>query len=297
MNSDIFNNGKSGTMNSLGSTGPASDLRNTIEIFRTIAQIRQWRHSLPSHIKIGFVPTMGALHEGHATLLREARKKVDILVLSIYVNPTQFNDPKDFELYPSTWDHDLAIAKQEGVDIVFNPQYQDIYPDNFKYRLTENSFSHELCGKYRPGHFDGVLTVVMKLFQCVQPHLAFFGEKDFQQLVLIREMTETFFLNTEIVPIPTIREKDGLAMSSRNLRLSPEERIKAPLLYQIISTSKTTQEAQSHLTQNGFRVDYVEDRYGRRFVAAYLGSVRLIDNIDLGSNSNFILTNSAKGNF
>lgn len=246
-------------------------------VLRTPQEMRDWRRKISG--PVGFVPTMGALHRGHEELLKRARAGGGAVVLSIFVNPTQFNDPKDFEKYPITWDRDLAMAERNGVDAVFAPVKGDLYPDDYKYRVAENDFSRELDGAHRPGHFDGVLSVVMKLFQVVRPDRAYFGEKDFQQLRLIEGMVDAFFMDLEIVPVPTVREDDGLAMSSRNVRLSEEERSRAPGIYRALTQSKSATEARARLESDGFKVDYVEDRDGRRFVAAFLGETRLIDNV------------------
>lgn len=248
-------------------------------VLKTPQEVRRWRRALSG--SVGFVPTMGALHEGHAELLRRARAENDVLILSIFVNPTQFNDPKDFEKYPVTWDGDLALASREGVDVVFAPTKPDLYPDGYRYRVTEDRFSHGLCGASRPGHFDGVLSVVTKLFNIVQPARAYFGEKDFQQLELIRGLADAFFMDLEIVPVPTVRAADGLALSSRNQRLSHAERAAAPALYKILRQSPDANRARADLESAGFRVDYVEDRERRRYAAAYLGEVRLIDNVEI----------------
>jgi pantoate--beta-alanine ligase len=224
---------------------------------------------------------MGALHAGHETLLKRCREENEISVLSIFVNPTQFNDPKDFEKYPLTWEEDLKIAEAHGVDVVFYPRYPEMYPDDYHYRVTENEWSQELCGKSRPGHFDGVLSVVMKLFNVVAPSRAYFGEKDFQQFTLIQGMVRAFFMDLILVPVPTVREADGLAMSSRNRRLTADERALAPLLYKTISSAASSEEARATLEKQGFKVDYLTDRKGRRFVAAFLGDVRLIDNVQI----------------
>lgn len=252
-----------------------------IKVIRTIEQMKAWRKSLSPSQTVGFVPTMGALHEGHATLLRQARRQSDFVVLSIYVNPTQFNDPKDFEKYPNTWDSDLQVAEHEKVDVLFAPTFSEMYPDNYHFKVTEAHLSRQLCGEFRPGHFDGVLSVVMKLFNIVKPSFAFFGEKDFQQLSLIQGMVEAFFMDTQIIPVSTVREKDGLAMSSRNLRLSQQERALAPQLHKVISTEKNLQKAKEQLEALGFKVDYIVDQSDRRYAAAYLGSVRLIDNVKI----------------
>lgn len=248
-------------------------------ILRSPAQLIEWRAKQSG--KLGFVPTMGALHEGHAELLKQARRENGTVVLSIYVNKTQFNDPKDFEKYPETWTQDLEIARECGVDAVFAPTFEGMYPDEYHYRVSEDALSRELCGAHRPGHFDGVLTVVLKLFQLVRPTKAYFGEKDYQQLSLIQGMVKAFFLDLQIVPVPTVREQDGLAMSSRNKRLSTEERAKAPRLAKILRESPDAKTAIERLTSEGFRVDYVEDRERRRFAAAFLGEVRLIDNVEI----------------
>ncbi|MBX2988399.1 MAG: pantoate--beta-alanine ligase [Bdellovibrionaceae bacterium] len=250
-----------------------------MKVLHTVAEMREWRRSQQG--RVGFVPTMGALHEGHASLLARARAGNDLVVLSVFVNPTQFNDPKDFEKYPVTWEADLRLAEQSGVDAVFAPRKEDLYPDGYHYRVQENDFSRELCGAHRPGHFDGVLTVVLKLFQLVRPQNAYFGEKDGQQLQLIRGMVDAFFLDLNVVPVPTVREADGLAMSSRNVRLSPAERGKAPLIFKALTQSKSPQEARGWLEDNGFKVDYIEDRGGRRYIAAFLGETRLIDNVQI----------------
>ncbi|WII72537.1 pantoate--beta-alanine ligase [Bdellovibrio sp. 22V] len=248
-------------------------------ILRSPQEFKAWRKQQPG--KVGFVPTMGALHSGHEELIKQARQENDVVVLSIFVNPTQFNDPKDFEKYPLTWDQDFEMAKRNNVNAIFYPRYPEMYPDSYRYKVTENEYSKLLDGAHRPGHFDGVLSVVMKLFNIVAPHRAYFGEKDFQQLTLIKGMVESFFMDVEIVPVPTVREKDGLAMSSRNTRLSAEERTQAPEIFKAITGSKTAAEATRKLTELGFIVDYVTDIEDRRFVAAKLGEVRLIDNVKI----------------
>lgn len=251
-----------------------------MKVIRSIKEMRSWRKALGGKT-IGFVPTMGALHSGHEALLKKARSQHDELVLSIFVNPTQFNDPKDFEKYPSTWEADLALASKNRVDVVFAPAYGELYSDNYRFKISENDYSKALCGKDRPGHFDGVLTVVMKLFQIVKPEKAYFGEKDYQQLQLVKDLVDAFFLDLKIVAVPTVREKDGLAKSSRNVRLRSADREIAPLLHQTIIRAATADEANKKLREAGFQVDYVTDLNGRRFVAARLGEVRLIDNVEL----------------
>lgn len=250
-----------------------------IPILRTPAEMKAFRKNLKG--SVGFVPTMGALHSGHEELLKKAGQNSDHVILSIFVNPTQFNDPKDLEKYPATWEQDLAMAEKNNVTAIFFPKYNDMYPDNYRYKVIENDFSKLLCGKDRPGHFDGVLSVVMKLFNIVSPTKAFFGEKDFQQLTLIKGMVESFFMDIEIISVPTVREADGLAKSSRNVRLSAVERAKAPGIHAVITQSKTAEEASEKLKAQGFVVDYVTDIGNRRFVAVKLGEVRLIDNVEI----------------
>jgi len=251
-------------------------------IIETVRQMREWRNSLSLEKKIGFVPTMGALHRGHESLLHFSTQDNDVTVLSIFVNPTQFNNPNDLKEYPHTFEQDLSLAKRLGVDVVFAPQtLTELYPDQYRFKVVENEFSKLLCGAHRPGHFDGVLTVVMKLLQITQPSRAYFGEKDHQQLTLIKDMVSSFFLPVEIIPCPTVREESGLAMSSRNVRLTAEELKIAPKLHQITKETKNLEEAKKILTALGFIVDYLEEHHHRRYVAATLGKVRLIDNVEI----------------
>lgn len=176
---------------------------------------------------IAFVPTMGFLHAGHAALLADARRRGDVLVLSIFVNPTQFGPHEDFDRYPRDMPRDMAIAEAEGADLVFVPTRESMYPAGHSTAVEVSGVAEPLEGEKRPGHFRGVATVVLKLFQCVQPHVAVFGQKDWQQLAVIRRMTADLDLPVEIVGHPIVREPDGLALSSRNVYLSPEERIRA----------------------------------------------------------------------
>lgn len=238
---------------------------------------------------IGFVPTMGALHDGHLSLLKKARAENDVVLLSIFVNPTQFDNADDLKKYPVMLEKDIALAKSVGCDHIITPDKAMMYPDDYRYRVSETEFSKVLCGAHRPGHFDGVLTVVLKLFNIASATRAYFGEKDFQQLELIRGMAKAFFLGLEVIGCPTLRETDGLAMSSRNLRLNSDERAKAPLFAQTLKETLRRQsppsDAREKLEALGFRVDYVEDHMTgspsvkRRFGAVFLGSVRLIDNV------------------
>jgi pantoate--beta-alanine ligase len=250
-----------------------------MKIIKTVAELKSWREQ--QNLKIGFVPTMGALHEGHGDLIRKSKNQCDITVVSIFVNPTQFNSTTDFEKYPNTFEADRIFCEALGVDALFVPVAKEIYHDDYNYKLTEKKLSSILEGQYRPGHFDGVLTVVLKLFMLVRPNLAFFGEKDWQQLQLIKGMTEALFLPLTIVPVATKRESSGLAMSSRNQRLNAEEKSKAALIYKALTTAATAEEAENMLSKSNFKIDYVSELQGRRLAAVFLGEVRLIDNISV----------------
>ena len=250
-----------------------------------INTVHDWRKIINTenliNKNIGFVPTMGALHSGHESLIKKSVLENDKTVVSIYVNPTQFNDPDDLKNYPKTFESDFEMLKKNNVDYLFFPKYGDLYPDNYTYKVSESSFSKILCGAHRPNHFDGVLTVVLKLLNIISPKRAYFGEKDFQQYTLIKEMCKAFFLDVEIIPVSTVREKDGLAMSSRNTLLTEEDRKSAPLFSQLLKSSKSDSEISVELEENGFKVDYIQTISGRRFGAVHLGKVRLIDNVQL----------------
>jgi pantoate--beta-alanine ligase len=249
-------------------------------IVLTVAEWRALRAGYRAAGKsVGFVPTMGGLHEGHASLFRAARRDNEVVLASVFVNPTQFDEKRDFELYPRTLERDGALMDEAGVDVAFVPSVGEMYPNGTDYSVTEDSFSRELCGAHRPGHFTGVLTVVMKLLQIADAERAYFGEKDRQQLDLVRGMCRAFFLRTAIVPCPTVREPDGLAMSSRNARLSAAERALAPKFHAILSAAGSADGAETALAAAGFAVDYVADREGHRFGAVRLGTTRLIDNV------------------
>jgi len=251
---------------------------------QVVRSLDQWRHIAGSNgyrQKVaGFVPTMGALHQGHRSLIDRCRSENDLTVVSIFVNPTQFNDPKDLRNYPRTFEKDLELLEAAGVDYLLSPDYESIYPDDYRYQVQETSFSAELCGKSRPGHFTGVLSVVMKLLQLVRPHRAYFGEKDYQQFVLIKEMARAFFLQTEIRSCPTIRDDDGVAMSSRNALLSPDGRSRAAEFARLLKAPMNSKERMDALANVG-TVEYIEEMLGRRFGAIRIDGVRLIDNIPL----------------
>ena len=188
--------------------------------------------------RVGFVPTMGALHEGHLSLIRKAKELSDFVVVSIFVNPTQFGPGEDYESYPRDTQGDLAKCEAEGVDAVFMPSVEDMYAPDHSTWVEVEGLTRELCGRFRPGHFRGVATVVLKLFNIVKPHVAVFGLKDAQQFFVIRRMVRDLNLDVEIVPGETVREPDGLAMSSRNAYLSQEERAQAPALYRALLYAK-----------------------------------------------------------
>ncbi len=229
---------------------------------------------------VGFVPTMGALHAGHRALLQRARAENDHVVLSIFVNPTQFDDSNDLARYPRTREADLALATGLA-DCVLMPSADELYPDDYRYCITERGLSTRWEGAHRPGHFDGVLTVVLKLLNLVKPHRAYFGEKDWQQLKLVQGMVHALFLPVEIVACSTVRESDGLALSSRNRRLSPDARAQAPRFAQTLRAAPDPVIAAEQLRAAGFGVDYVEDHDGVRLGAVRLEGVRLIDNVRL----------------
>ncbi len=224
---------------------------------------------------------MGALHEGHLSLMRAAWKANDIVVVSIFVNPTQFNDPKDLKVYPNSLVKDIHSADAAGADFIFAPEKDAMYPDDYAYRVSENKLSKTLEGEHRPGHFDGVLTVVLKLLNIIRPTRAYFGEKDFQQLRLIEGMVEALFLDVEIVPVATVREPDGLALSSRNALLTGEGRSRAAALHRNLVEIPSVDETRSKLISEGFEVEYIEEKNGRRFAAVVVDDVRLIDNVPL----------------
>lgn len=254
---------------------------------------------------IGFVPTMGNLHEGHLRLVREARQLCDVVVVSIFVNPIQFGPNEDFDNYPRTLEQDSQLLAEAGCDIVFAPSVEQMYGKSP--RLTNISVSEiteDLCGLQRPGHFDGVAVVVTKLFNIVQPNYAFFGQKDYQQLAVIRQFVRDLNIPLEVIGVPIVRAEDGLALSSRNGYLSEQERKTAPVIYQSLKNaeqalqqgeklSEVLANIKAALTQAGFVVDYVEartpelqkiDQFNQEivlFVAAKLGSTRLIDNMQI----------------
>jgi pantoate--beta-alanine ligase len=274
-------------------------------LLKTIAETREHVAAARRRgLTIGLVPTMGALHAGHGALLRRAREETGYVVATIFVNPTQFDRPDDFQKYPRDLETDLTFCERLGVDAVFAPDAKEMYPGEALTSVAVAALSTRLEGEFRPGHFRGVATVVAKLFNIVPADRAYFGEKDAQQLAVIRQMVVDLNFPVTIVPVPTVREPDGLAISSRNQRLTPEQRRVAPVLYQAlceaerlirggtISAAEVKQGALSLLLQNpAFRIQYLEavdpafqpveivTGDVRIAVAAWLGEVRLIDNV------------------
>jgi pantoate--beta-alanine ligase len=224
---------------------------------------------------------MGALHRGHASLVERCRAENEVVVVSIFVNPWQFNDPDDLDRYPHALDQDLELLDRLGTDEVFLPKASELYPNGYRFRVEPDSSIQIMEGAHRPGFLQGVLTVVLKLLNLVRADRAYFGEKDYQQLRVVTEMAQEFFLLTKIIPCPTVREESGLAMSSRNMLLSPESRDKAAHLFRALMTTADPAEAKTILDAQGFVVEYVEERWGRRLAAAFLDGTRLIDNVPI----------------
>jgi len=228
---------------------------------------------------IGFVPTMGNLHAGHASLIERSKQENDITVVSIFVNRAQFNQASDYQHYPRTIEQDSELLSTLKVDYLLLPSEQVMYPDGYQVKLTETEISRELEGEHRPGHFDGMLTVVLKLFNLVKPTRAYFGEKDYQQLLLVKKMVAALLLPIDIIACETQRAKDNLALSSRNSRLTVEHRAQAALFPMLLQQPIPVDEVSKKLVELGFKVDYIAEKWGRRLGAVWLDNVRLIDNV------------------
>jgi pantoate--beta-alanine ligase len=267
--------------------------------------MQTWSDAARQHgRRVGFVPTMGFLHEGHLSLVREARRRTDLVVVSIFVNPLQFGPKEDFSVYPRDFARDEALLARELADVIYYPDTAEMYPPEFATKVNVERLTDVLCGKSRPGHFQGVTTVVAKLFNAVKPHVAVFGAKDAQQVLVIRRMARDLDFDLEIVVSPTVREPDGLAMSSRNKNLLPEHRAQAPVLFRALEraaglvrlgerNSETLRTAiRRAIQETAGRIDYIgvvdagrleEVREIRGEVvialAVYFGRVRLIDNV------------------
>jgi pantoate--beta-alanine ligase len=258
-----------------------SQQMSKVMIIKSIADWLKVHKQISTSRDIGFIPTMGNLHLGHQSLCERSKKENDITVLSIFINPTQFDCTKDFCAYPKTISEDIKLAEKTGVDFVFMPNYADLYPDNYTYKIIENDLSNQMEGMHRHGHFDGVLTIVMKLFMIIQPTKAYFGEKDWQQLQLVKGMVKALHSNIEIVSCPTIRDINGLALSSRNNLLNKQQYQIAINFPKLLMSDKSLTEVKTLLEKLGIKVDYIEEHYGRRFAAVRLGNVRLIDNVEI----------------
>jgi pantoate--beta-alanine ligase len=279
-------------------------------VLRTVAETAAWAESIRrSGRRLALVPTMGYLHEGHLSLMREGGRRADVVASSIFVNPTQFGPNEDLARYPRDWEGDLAKCASAGVEAVFAPTPAEVYPQGYQTYVEVEQVSQGLCGARRPGHFRGVATVVTKLLCLLRPHVALFGEKDYQQLQVIRALERDLHLGVEIVGMPTLREPDGLAMSSRNAYLSPEERQRALALSRGLAAAQALvrggeREAgpvvaavRRELEAAALREDYVElvdastlvplrslapGQVARLLVAAFVGNTRLIDNQPVG---------------
>lgn len=279
-----------------------------MQIFHTIPEIREFvRQARAGGHSIGLVPTMGYLHEGHLELMRRAKERCDTVIISIFVNPTQFGPNEDFDRYPRDMERDARLAGEVGVDAIFNPSVEEMYPAGFCTYVDVKRITEKLCGLSRPGHFRGVATVVTKLFNIVKPDCAFFGQKDAQQALVIKRMVADLNMDLEVVTLPTVREPDGLAMSSRNIYLKPEERRAALVLYRSLQRAKEAYQAGERNVAKLRRlvvdmieaeplanIDYVEiysypeleevkEIQGQVLlaIAVKIGRARLIDNIIL----------------
>lgn len=248
-----------------------------MRIFTDLEAWRQSRQCLDIQSNLGFVPTMGNLHAGHLSLIQASQQENQATIVSIFINPTQFNQPQDFKSYPRTLDADLHFLKDAKVDYCLLPTEEAIYP-NMRYSIQENEKSQELEGECRPGHFKGVMTVVMKLLQLVKPHQVYLGEKDYQQYILIRDMVKAFFMDITVKACPTIREPSGLPYSSRNSLLGPGERSVAEAAAKIFHQECALTKIEQQLLTLDLKLEYITEQEGRKFMAINVGGIRLIDN-------------------
>lgn len=276
-----------------------------MQVISNIQQMQSWSRRMRRKGKtIGFVPTMGYLHEGHLSLIREARKNEDVVVISIFVNPTQFGPGEDYKRYPRDMERDKRLAKRVGVDIIFAPTAAEMYPEGYHSYVNVEEITEPLCGRFRPGHFKGVATVCCKLFNIVEPDVAYFGQKDAQQALVIKRMVRDLNMDFQIKVLPIMREEDGLAISSRNVYLSPKERMDALCLYQSLEEAKrmiisgesdpekVIRRMREIVEPKATKIDYIsivgtEDLKEAKelcgelliVVAVWIGKTRLIDNI------------------
>lgn len=274
-------------------------LKTALEVQRYIATYKALKKT------IGYVPTMGALHKGHISLVKQALHQCDVCIVSVFVNPTQFNDPKDLETYPRNFEADAELLRQAGAHAVFYPSVEEVYPKPDERVFNVGKVAEVMEGAYRPGHFNGVMQVVSRFFEIIKPEKAFFGEKDFQQIAVIRAMVKELSLPVEILSCPIVRESDGLALSSRNVRLTPENRKRAPEIHRILAQSTLWKDSMSPLKVKSkvvdminqipeMRVEYydivdgislesiekwTDNSYVYGCITVYCGDVRLIDNI------------------
>lgn len=252
-----------------------------MQLFHNLNEWIEFRNTLSAEKTIGFAPTMGNLHAGHASLFAASQKENTHTVSSLFINPTQFNNPDDFALYPRTLDADLELMHNQGVDFCILPTKEDMYADEYNYQMHEHKLCQLMEGRHRPGHFNGVLTIVLKLLNLTRPTRAYFGEKDYQQFLLIQGMAKALFMNVEIKSCPTIREDSGLAYSSRNNRLNAQQKALAEEFARLFHQTKSCVQIANELESKGISVEYIEEHDGRRFAAVYIGDVRLIDNYSL----------------
>lgn len=280
-----------------------------IKIIKTIDEMISWSNQFKFKKKIGFVPTMGYLHDGHLSLVKSAKENCDLIVVSIYVNPTQFGVNEDLSTYPRNFDRDISLLEQLEVDVVFFPDDNQMYPKPYRTWVVTEEITNILCGKSRPTHFKGVTTIVSKLINIVNPDCVFMGEKDYQQLTVLKQMVKDLNIRTEIIGCAIVREKDGLAMSSRNKYLEGIERQNALCLSSSLvlgqnmvksgekSIHKIIESIKQNILNHSGKIDYVEildernlnftneiNEFSRLFLAVYIGKTRLIDNSNLNAS-------------
>lgn len=279
-----------------------------MKIFRKIIDQQNYPSNLKrTNVKIGLVPTMGFLHKGHLSLIDRAKEQADKIIVSVFVNPIQFGEKEDYKEYPRNEKEDLKLLEEKNVDAVFMPEVNEMYLEDFRTHCYVSELSKKYCGKSRPAHFEGVTTVVLKLFNITQPDIAVFGEKDYQQYIIIKKMTEDLNLPIKIIPSPTIREKDGLAMSSRNIYLNTEQRKEATVIYESLIAAKELVKKGNYSvsslkkkmkemidSKKHTKIDYIEfvnpetlrkikkvEQPARILLAVWVGKARLIDNMEI----------------